>query len=41
MFLSLEELQNNYQLTPARLEDAKQVAELFNICSQQIIGKNE
>lgn len=39
--MSLEELQNNYQLRPARLEDAQQVADLFNVCSQKIIGKNE
>lgn len=41
MFNTLEELRKEYQIRPARLEDARVVADLFNRCSQEIIHKDE
>ncbi len=41
MYTSIQELKNDFQIRPARMEDAGIVADLFNLCSQEIIGKND
>jgi len=41
MFNTLEELIKDYQIRPARMDDAQAVADLFNRCSQEIIHKDE
>jgi predicted N-acetyltransferase YhbS len=41
MFQSLDDIRRKYQIRPARMEDAGVVADLFNLCSQEILGKNE
>lgn len=41
MYTSLQELKNDFNVRPARMEDAEIVADLFNQCSQEIIGKND
>lgn len=41
MYTTLEELKMDFQTRPARMEDAQAVANLFNLCSQEIIQKNE
>ncbi|HSM25408.1 MAG TPA: GNAT family N-acetyltransferase [Anaerolineaceae bacterium] len=41
MYTKISELQKDYQTRPARMEDAVTVADLFNLCSQEIVGKNE
>ncbi len=41
MYNTLEELKKDYQIRPARMDDAHVVANLFNRCSQEIIQKDE
>lgn len=41
MYTSLKDLKKDFDLRPARMEDAGIVADLFNLCSQEIVGKNE
>ncbi|PKO08674.1 MAG: hypothetical protein CVU40_14555 [Chloroflexi bacterium HGW-Chloroflexi-2] len=41
MFNTLEDLEKEYQIRPARMDDAQAVADLFNHCSQEIIQKDE
>jgi ribosomal protein S18 acetylase RimI-like enzyme len=41
MYQTLEDLKKDFQLRPARMDDAKTVADLFNRCSQEIIKKDE
>lgn len=37
----VEELKKNYSVHPARMDDAGQIADLLNICSQHLIGLDE
>lgn len=41
MYTTIEELKSDFQIRPARMEDAQAVANLFNRCSQEIIHKDE
>jgi ribosomal protein S18 acetylase RimI-like enzyme len=41
MYTTLEDLKKDFKIRPARMEDAVIVAGLFNLCSQEIIGKND
>ncbi len=41
MYSSLKEMQKDFKIRPAIMEDAVIVADLFNPCSQEIIGKVE
>jgi len=41
MYISIEDLKNNFQIRPVRMDDAQAVADLFNHCSQEIIQKDE
>lgn len=41
MYNTLEELKKKYLICPARMDDANVVADLFNLCSQEIIQKDE
>lgn len=41
MYTSIEDLKKDFHIRPARMEDADIVADLFNLCSQEIIGKND
>jgi len=41
MYSSLKEMQKDFKVRSAKMEDADIVANLFNLCSQEIIGKND
>jgi len=41
MYTSLEELKKDFHLRPARMEDAQIVSDLFNLCSRDVIAKDE
>ncbi|MBE0686039.1 MAG: GNAT family N-acetyltransferase [Anaerolineaceae bacterium] len=41
MYKTFDELKKDYQIRPARMDDAQEVADLFNRCSQEIIQKDE
>ncbi|PKO13946.1 MAG: hypothetical protein CVU39_16325 [Chloroflexi bacterium HGW-Chloroflexi-10] len=41
MFTTIESVKDRYLLEPASLVDVDQVTALINVCSQEVIGKNE